>query len=91
MIKVCFVDLFFYFFGFDTKMAIIYYFDFGVRFDCASLFPLMLMLVDDNLISFDVDPQSAGVAPTHAVESMKAIADANFPRGFDAFAVSVHV
>jgi hypothetical protein len=51
----------------------------------------MLMFADDDLLSFDIDPQSAVVAPAHAVESMESIADPNLPGGLDATSVSIDI
>lgn len=48
----------------------------------------MTMLMHDHLLATHIDPQSAGVAPTHAVEPMESIVDSDLERGLDSLSVS---
>ena len=49
----------------------------------------MLMLMDDDLLSADIDPECAGVAPAHAVKPMESVVYLDHVRSFDLASVSV--
>jgi len=48
------------------------------------------MFMYDHLLSTHIDPECAGVAPTHAVEPMEPIVDPDLERGLDFLSVSKH-
>lgn len=50
----------------------------------------MTMLMYDYLLAAHIDPKSAGVAPTHAVEPMEPIVDLDLEVGLDSLSVSKH-
>jgi hypothetical protein len=48
------------------------------------------MFIHDHLLSTHIDPECAGVAPAHAVETMQSIVDPDLERSLYSLSVSKH-
>jgi hypothetical protein len=47
------------------------------------------MFVNDNLLSLHIDPECAGVRPTHAIQTMESVVDLDHVWSFDLSSVAI--